>query len=36
MIQELTASPEPGKTYLGTVTRIVDFLRQAAALTAEG
>ena len=25
MIQELTASPEPGKTYLGTVTRIVDF-----------
>ncbi len=25
MIEELTASAEPGKTYLGTVTRIVDF-----------
>jgi polyribonucleotide nucleotidyltransferase len=25
IIEELTASAEPGKTYLGTVTRIVDF-----------
>jgi len=25
MIKDLTASAEPGKTYLGTVTRIVDF-----------
>jgi len=25
MVQDITASPEVGKTYLGTVTRIVDF-----------